>query len=50
MKKDIYLRNRIGFTGNIKKKEESPEELALKAEQSDKKPEDFDSINSYISI
>lgn len=32
----------------IKKKEESPEELAMKAEQSDKKPEDFDSINSYI--
>ena len=32
----------------IKKEEETPEELAMQAEQSDKKPEDFDSINEYI--
>lgn len=31
-----------------KPKEEKPEELGMKAEQSDKKPEDFDSINDYI--
>lgn len=28
--------------------EEKPEELGMKAEQADKKPEDFDSINEYI--
>ena len=32
----------------IKKEDETPEELAMQAEQSDKKPEDFDSINQYI--
>lgn len=31
-----------------KPKEEKPEELGMKAEQADKKPEDFDSINDYI--
>lgn len=31
-----------------KPKEEKPEELGMKAEQADKKPEDFDSINEYI--
>lgn len=31
-----------------KPKEENPEELGMKAEQADKKPEDFDSINDYI--
>lgn len=31
-----------------KLKEEKPEELGMKAEQADKKPEDFDSINDYI--
>lgn len=31
-----------------KTKEEKPEELGMKAEQADKKPEDFDSINDYI--
>lgn len=31
-----------------KQKEEKPEELGMKAEQADKKPEDFDSINDYI--
>ena len=31
-----------------KPKEEEPEELGMKAEQADKKPEDFDSINDYI--
>lgn len=30
------------------KGEETPEELGLKAEQADKKPEDFDSIQEYI--
>lgn len=31
-----------------KPKEEKPEELGMKAEQADKKPENFDSINDYI--
>lgn len=31
-----------------KPKEEKPEELGMKAEQADKKPDDFDSINDYI--
>lgn len=31
-----------------KPKEEKAEELGMKAEQADKKPEDFDSINDYI--
>lgn len=31
-----------------KPKEEKPEELGMKAEQADQKPEDFDSINDYI--
>ena len=31
-----------------KPKEETPEEIGLKAEMADKKPEDFDSINDYI--
>lgn len=31
-----------------KPKEETPEEIGLKAETADKKPEDFDSINDYI--
>ena len=31
-----------------KPKEEKPEELGMKAEQADKKPEHFDSINDYI--
>lgn len=31
-----------------KPKEEKPEELGMKAEIADKKPEDFDSINEYI--
>lgn len=31
-----------------KQEEEKPEELGMKAEQADKKPEDFDSINDYI--
>ena len=31
-----------------KPKEEKPEELGMKAEQADKQPEDFDSINDYI--
>lgn len=31
-----------------KPREEKPEELGMKAEQADKKPEDFDSINEYI--
>lgn len=31
-----------------KPKEEKPEELGMKAEQADKKPEDFASINDYI--
>lgn len=31
-----------------KPEEEKPEELGMKAEQADKKPEDFDSINDYI--
>ena len=31
-----------------KPKEEKPEELGMIAEQADKKPEDFDSINDYI--
>lgn len=31
-----------------KPKEEKPEELGMKAEMADKKPEDFDSINEYI--
>lgn len=32
----------------LKDKEETPEELGMKAEISDKKPEDFDSIENYI--
>lgn len=31
-----------------KPKEEKPEEIAMKAEQADKKPEDFDSISDYL--
>ena len=31
-----------------KPQEEKPEEIAMKAEQADKKPENFDSINDYI--
>lgn len=31
-----------------KPQEEKPEEIAVKAEQADKKPENFDSINDYI--
>ena len=31
-----------------KPKEEKPEEIGMKAEQADKKPENFDSINDYI--
>lgn len=31
-----------------KPKEETPEEIGLKAEMADKKPEDFDSTNDYI--
>lgn len=32
----------------LKDKEETPEELGLKAEQADKKPEDFESTQAYI--
>ena len=32
----------------LKQKEETPEELGLKAEQADKKPEDFESTQAYI--
>ncbi|MDO5517064.1 MAG: hypothetical protein Q4F66_05875 [Clostridium sp.] len=32
----------------LKKEEESPEELGMKAEQADKKPEDFESTQAYI--
>ncbi len=32
----------------IKTEEETPEEMGMKAEQADKKPEDFDSVNEYI--
>lgn len=32
----------------LKDKEETPEEIGLKAERSDKKPEDFDSTEAYI--
>lgn len=38
----------IGEALGIIKEDETPEEIAIKAEQSDKKPEDFDSINDYI--
>lgn len=41
----------IAFLAEIfteKPKEEKPEELGMKAEQADKKPENFDSINEYI--
>lgn len=31
-----------------KPKEEKPEEIGMKAEKADKKPEDFDSINDYL--
>ena len=31
-----------------KPEEEKPEEIAMKAEQADKKPENFDSINDYL--
>ena len=31
-----------------KPKEEKPEEIGMKAEQADKKPEDFDSISDYL--
>lgn len=33
----------------LKNKEETPEELGMKAEISDKKPEDFDTIEEYIN-
>lgn len=32
----------------LKEKDETPEELGMKAEEADKKPEDFDSIEAYI--
>ena len=31
-----------------KPKEEKPEEIGMKAEQADKKPEDFDSVSDYL--
>ena len=40
--------NAVAEALGIKDKEETPEETGMKAEQADKKPEDFDSINEYI--
>lgn len=39
-----YIAEALGLKGQ----EEKPEELALKAEEADRKPEDFDSIQAYI--
>lgn len=41
----------VGFIAEalgLKEENETPEELAMKAEQADKKPEDFDSTEAYI--
>lgn len=41
----------VGFIAEalgLKDKEETPEELGMKAEMAEKKPEDFDSISAYI--
>lgn len=40
--------SKIAESLGLKDKEETPEELGMKAEISDKKPEDFDSIENYI--
>lgn len=39
-----YIAEALG----LKDQEEKPEELALKAEEADRKPEDFDNIQAYI--
>lgn len=40
--------SKIAEALGLKDKDETPEELGLKAEAADKKPEDFDSIEAYI--
>ncbi len=40
--------NAVAEALGIKKEEETPEEIGMKAEKADKKPEDFDSVNEYI--